>query len=446
MLFHSPRSTARSGKNFLVAKHYKKEVIAVRKHAFILVLVALIAAILVVPTQASAWDRCGGQVYNSTQLYNAWKKQGILGDPSLKKILRSAGYRSVDGSIKQFLRDRVMIGKARTTVIIDNFGCGGGRIGGVGPKTLSKGWPIAYVLPGKYSKKDVSTRKRKGYKAVVVKVHLVGQASCSNPGKAVTKVTIFVKINKIKPKPKTKAKPKTTPPALAPISCPVNLPFPVLTNVGIACQSNSSTQTADQKSNVENDCKGPNTNSSQCQTSITNIIQQTTIQVNANCSKVTITNSDGLTLVEYKDNNGNVVTESYCSTTVIEQPPICTHDCFPHVDQGPQISCTSGAHSMMVPGSMVVLYCESSDPEGDAISVNIESEDRNVVTVSGIDNHYEYLFDGKTPCPSGSVCTKANIWAHQLGLAGVTATATANGKEGTFTGWFPVVAGDPSNF
>ena len=126
----------------------------------------------------------------------------------------------------------------------------------------------------------------------------------------------------IKQKKTTKTPPsKTTPPPTVSPGCPAGTVPVMLVNSGLACQTNTSTQTAEQDTKVDQECKGPNYNSSQCQSTVINIINQTTIQINANCSKVTIAYSDGSTKVEYKDNNGNVVTESYCSSTTVVTPP-----------------------------------------------------------------------------------------------------------------------------
>jgi hypothetical protein len=119
----------------------------------------------------------------------------------------------------------------------------------------------------------------------------------------------------------TSTPPSKTTPTVPQGSCPAGTMPVVLVNSGLACQTNTSTQTAEQDTKVDQECKGPNYNSSQCQSTVINIINQTTIQINANCSKVTIAYSDGSTKVEYKDNNGNVVTESYCSSTTVTTPP-----------------------------------------------------------------------------------------------------------------------------
>lgn len=244
---------------------------------------------------------------------------------------------------------------------------------------------------------------------------------------------------KTKKKPKKPAQPTTpvTPPV---INCPTGT-SPVLINSAVACQGNTSIQTADQKVNVEPICHGPNTNSSQCNTNITQYISQTTVQVNANCSKVIISYGDGSTAVTFKDSDGNVISEAYCSSQGTTTPPP------PPPDRAPWITCTVGAHMMLVPGDSVDMYCEAHDPDGDATTTNIVSNDTNVITVSGIDTHYGFLFDGKTPCPSGSVCTKATIWAHSVGIGSVTATAYAGGLSTALPPFvFPVVQGDPVNF
>jgi hypothetical protein len=282
--------------------------------------------------------------------------------------------------------------------------------------------PLSSVMSGCAAAWNVLTKKG----------HVKVLKFCGNPETKPHKKT------KKKPHHKAKkpAKKKTTP------STGCNNQTNSNSNSGNACQNAS--QETTQTTKVTPTCIGTVSNS--CNTTIYQISISTINQYN--CVVQHITYSDNTTKTVWYDASNNVTTEQACSTQVIQPPPICTHDCFPPppVDNGPQISCTSPAHMMLVKNDMVVLYCESSDPDGDTVSVNVTSSDPNVLTVSGIDNHYGYLFDGKTPCPAGSVCTKANISAHNTGLASITATATANGKEGTATYWFPVVEGDPSNF
>lgn len=149
------------------------------------------------------------------------------------------------------------------------------------------------------------------------------------------------------------------------------------TNSGTACQGNSSSQDAKQEASVENDCKGPNTNSSQCNTQIIQIINQTTHLINANCAKVTIAYSDGTTKVEYHDNNGNVVNENYCSSQttvvpppVIPPPPPAPENRPPTVNiVNPPLHVCSGTTttgSYVTPGQ-IVFRITASDPDGDSI-------------------------------------------------------------------------------
>jgi hypothetical protein len=89
-------------------------------------------------------------------------------------------------------------------------------------------------------------------------------------------------------------------------------------------QSASSSQASTSDATVDNDCKGPNSNSSQCNTTInqTTIQNTTIIQVQGNCSKIIVTTGDGNETIHYKDlSTGASVNEEYC-TVKTETPPI----------------------------------------------------------------------------------------------------------------------------
>lgn len=378
----------------------------------ILPMVAILATtcILAVPSTASAWNRCGGQVSNWSQLYNNWKKQGILGSPNLKKVLVPAGYRPVDGSIKQFMRDRVMIGRTRTTVTIDNFGCAGGQLGSVGGKSLTAFWPIAYALPAKYSKKDVSKTPRKGYKPVRIRAHLVAQATCSNPGKKVITVTIYVKVSKTPKKPKKKPTPNPAPPAAPAPGC----------NQNGGTNTNSSTQcpTSDNNNDVHNSCpQTQTTNSTSCPTTINNYTYQ------YSCVSLT-QNENGTIETVYYDSNGNVVQDkTVCSSITVVNPPPCENQSCnpPPTDHAPQISCVLLAH-LYNPRGTAQLFCKARDADGDLIDPDIVAT--GAAHASGTLPSSMY---GMEACPTGWTCYTTRIDADYVGYVTITATAIANG-------------------
>lgn len=293
--------------------------------------------------------------------------------------------------------------------------------------------PLSSVMRGCAKAWSVMTKSKRTVKVLKF---------CGNPETKPHKKT------KKKPVKKTKKpvkKPTAKPPAAQPvIVCPVNTTA-VTMNTGIACQANSSTQTADQKASVENDCKGPNTNSNQCLTTIVQVINQTTIQVNANCSKVVINYSNGETKVEFKDNNGNVVTESYCSSTTVTNPPPVKPPVIPppppppHVDHLPQISCVLQAH--MYPGGVYYLFCKATDADGDPIDPNI----RVASGPASVTNTISSDKMNNDPCPVNYVCFKSRVQAGSTpGDVTFVATAVANGKSSIpWIGTYPV---EPDDF
>ncbi len=426
MLFHSPRSTARSGKNFLVAKHYKKEVKSMRK---LLLLVAIIAT-FVSPSAALATnghqDHRGACARSTTTISKGvsdLKYNGVA-----VKFARAMGIRSYDGSVTKQLKNRLTVATVVSATRTRNKGCNGnGGTIGAGKRTLYKGEKVIVKVPAKYGK-DVCVHTRKGCRAVTITVNVALPSSCWNLNRGKIRVKIWVKTHK-QPSTKKKTPKKKTPKKVAE-GCSVAGQITVNGN----CVSQ------------DNQNKTVCTNST-CPT----------VQVNNNCGNVAVNTGTNVTVNNTQGENCNTQWEecvnkggSWNSTiNVCTYPPVCTQNCVPPppVDHAPWISCTSPAHMMLTPGDMVVLYCESSDPDGDTVSVNVVSNDTNVLTVSGIDNHYEFLFDGKTKCPSGSVCTKANIWGYSLGTGSISVTATANGVSTTLPPFvFPVVQGSTSNF
>lgn len=174
------------------------------------------------PNTASARGQCGGSTASWQQYVNNLAAFGAVQQASV--VNQFAGYSPRDGSFTQWLKERVIVTRLTAPATITNYGCNHRGLFAAGKKHLPKGWPVLVALPAKYEKKDIRTTPKKGYKAVTVTVKLVGQATCTNPGKGWVKVKIYVKVKvKAKPpkaKPKPKPKPKPAPPVTG--SCNVN--------------------------------------------------------------------------------------------------------------------------------------------------------------------------------------------------------------------------------
>lgn len=154
--------------------------------------------------------QCGGQIHSWQQYMNNLAVFGAVAQAA--NVNRSAGYSPRDGSFRQWLKERVVYTRLAAPVTITNYGCNANGLFGAGKKHLTKGWPVLVTLPVKFSKSDVRMAPKRGYKAIIFRVHLVAQASCTNPGKAIVKVVIYVKV-KAKPKkhPKKPVVKPTTP-------------------------------------------------------------------------------------------------------------------------------------------------------------------------------------------------------------------------------------------
>ncbi len=179
---------------FLSRTSGRKGVMSMRK--LLLISVALVAAMLfVLPASAqAARGQCGLETTSWQGYYIGLQKMGVTSQAA--EINRSAGYRSVDGSFKSWLRERVVVARLARSVTIDNYGCNPGVVFSAGQKPLTKGWPVLVALPAKFAKSDVSTTRKKGYKRITVRVSLVGQATCNNPGKGKVVVNLWVKKTK----------------------------------------------------------------------------------------------------------------------------------------------------------------------------------------------------------------------------------------------------------
>lgn len=172
----------------------QKESYSMSRSRIISIVIALIAIIGVTSlTTSSAYARgqCGGSVTSWKGYYNNLQQKGVVSQAA--KVNQSAGYSPIDGSFKEWLQERVIVSRLATAANVQNHGCNPGVLFGAGTKHLSKGWRVLVALPDKYSKDDIATKPRKGYKLERVRAKFVGQATCSNPGKNTVTVKLWVK-------------------------------------------------------------------------------------------------------------------------------------------------------------------------------------------------------------------------------------------------------------
>lgn len=145
----------------------------------------------------------------------------------------------------------------------------------------------------------------------------------------------------------------------------------------------------------------------------------TIIQINANCSNVTVVNG-----------SGNVVStsqEGNCNSSPPPPPkcpdgrPVPPEGC----DRPPTINIMGGPAHFYVRGNGMI-WIEASDPDGDELSVKIISVSGG--TVTGL-VPVNVRWDGTT-CPNGKKCYRATAWAGSApGLFTVKVGVTANGKS-----------------
>ena len=96
-----------------------------------------------------------------------------------------------------------------------------------------------------------------------------------------------------------------------------------------------------------------------------------------------------------------------------------------------------GSPAHLYVGGNAYIWIEASDPDGDAVSVQVSASGAG--TVAGLVPS-DVRWDG-TPCPSGKSCYRATAWAGDApGTLTITAKVTANGKSATDSVSFPVKA------
>ncbi len=260
---------------------------------FLVVLAACVVGgtILAGSASADSIGQCNNRPGNYVSSTSEWMKvlgnEGVISQAT-STVFNPAGFASVDVTLGQWMKQRVMSGKAaRPFSAAHDYGCRNGSMFDAGVRSYSRGKAIFYVLPRKYKKSDVSTHRTKRHRrAVTIRVRVIGLPDCGNP----LPTFAYVKLYMSKPAPKkhkkvpVKSKPAPKTPAA---STP-------------ACISNSSgngagSETAQCGSGNVNVCsvKGAgNTGNEVCSTN-----------TNVDCSAI---NSPGSTV---------------CSTTVIKPPP-----------------------------------------------------------------------------------------------------------------------------
>lgn len=148
--------------------------------------------------------------------------------------------------------------------------------------------------------------------------------------------------------------------------------------------------------------------------------------------------SSALRVIVEQELKGQGIAEAKANLklTCISAPPP------PGEDVPPQISCVYPAH--VFTGGNVMIWCEAFDPDGDAVSINVISDNASghiSGTIVNTPTTPVPRYDG-APCPTGITCSRSSFWGDMVGTARVTATVTANGKSSTSVGVFPVLDGN----
>jgi hypothetical protein len=164
----------------------------------------------------------GNTMTSITEWQNTLSQEGVL-NQAKTEVFSKGGYFSGDQSISQWMGERVMMGNARQGFSGNDYGCRDGSLFGAGHRSYPAGKEVFYVLPGKYSKSNVSRRKTKTFsKAVPLPAKVIGFPNCANPFEATITIVIYVR-NSPKPKPHPKPKPIPTP---VPTPTPAPVPTP----------------------------------------------------------------------------------------------------------------------------------------------------------------------------------------------------------------------------
>lgn len=145
----------------------------------------------------SLYGQCGGAVHNGPQLYAGWVHAGITSQVIVNPHwLKYSGFHRMDEPLQTFMGRRVVVIILTHSILVEDFGCKAGKMFSVGLRTIPAGTPVAIVLPPQYTKAQISTTPRAGYKAQSFIVGVVGKGDCTNPLAGNMQVTLYVKQGK----------------------------------------------------------------------------------------------------------------------------------------------------------------------------------------------------------------------------------------------------------
>ncbi len=202
-----------------------KNRIKVASWAITLIITTLAFVMMANTASANSRGQCnvspGNTVTSTSEWLGVLRKEGVTGQ--VGRVFNSAGYRSYDQNLRQWMSQRVIRTKSHRSFRAVDYGCRGGNLFSVGIRSYGKGKQIFVVMPLKYSKADFRTRKSGGYtKKVAISVKVIGLSDCGNPVIGTTTIIVWVKGSKpsspSKPKPTPKPTPAPTPEVV--VSCP----------------------------------------------------------------------------------------------------------------------------------------------------------------------------------------------------------------------------------
>jgi hypothetical protein len=387
-----------------------------RKLSLLVIAVAFMLT-AIAPSSAFALGNCGGFSSSPQNMLKQWQRLGVTSDGY--RLIRSGGYSSTDyPSIARLVSQRGIKAPLAHATLVRNTACGGGRMVPFGSKVRPKGYPMAVMLPQKYSKGDLCHKRSRTCHSVKVKVFAFGQLLCDNGTHQIVVVVILVKVHKAKPKPK---KPVLTCEAQGLITVAGNC----VTQsqwARMQCESKGSGYQWDQNTN-------------QCQ------------QIQVVCGNVVIISGD----------NNNVTQGGNCDT---QQPPCsCTpppcSTCTPPPPSPPAVSNVTQPQEGYVHETYPNFKANVTAPAGDAVKVVVGARFgvgyTMTITSSGADTVTgTYTAPTDLPFvwtpPSWSGFTTADTWEQvhvvatdlTTGLSSTGRTNVSTPDDQQAYVWFPI--------
>ncbi len=370
----------------------------------------------------------GNTVTSVSELLSVLRKERVTGQA--KKVFRSAGYHPTDQSLRQWMGQRVIRARSHRSFRAVDYGCRNGRLFSVGTRSYGRGKSIFVALPKAYAKGDFRTRRSGSYnKKIVIRVRAIALSDCGNPVKGSTTIVIWVKGHKLPPPP---VKPPNGDGGQV-VVCQTGYIL-----VGNTCVQQVITCSAGFVLNAQGNCvQQTNLAQQNCEAqggsynTITNLC--TIIQVTGNCSNITVINGSNNVVEVRQEGNCNSSTPpppAQCPDGSLVPPSgICDRPpTIMHIGQT--------AHTM--PGNWRYVWFRVTDPDGDGVdSFNIVGSSPYAHLVVNGEVSMVPGDTGEVPCPTGSQCFRATLWADYVpagtGPEGVqaefTAIASAGGKD-----------------